>query len=154
MRIRSLFASGATLCVLFHLGSGACAQDWVPANAPSVHWQAVASSADGTTLVAVAYYTNGVVPGDIYTSTDGGTNWTQTGFVHENWVAVAASMDGTHFVAVSEYTNETLGIAGQIYTSADPRAQCRLAFGGLLGRRQESGGRHRLRLPRGNLHLP
>jgi len=44
---------------------------WTQTSAPLNYWQSVASSSDGTKLVAVV---NG---GFIYTSTDSGVNWTQ-----------------------------------------------------------------------------
>src|SRR5215831_11463906 len=65
-------------------------------------WQAIASSADGSKLVAVVSY------GQIYTSTDAGMTWTP----HEssrNWYSVASSADGTKLVTCEEG-------AGQIYT--------------------------------------
>jgi len=67
-------------------------------------WGGVASSADGTKLVAV------MKGGQIYTSTDSGANWTP----HENsrkWNGVASSADGTKLVAAVD--------GGQIYTSTD-----------------------------------
>ena len=68
------------------------------------NWNAVASSADGTKLVAV------VDGGQIFTSTDSGATWT----ARENaraWSSVASSADGTKLVAVVW--------GGQIYTSTD-----------------------------------
>jgi hypothetical protein len=68
------------------------------------NWQAVASSADGTKLVAA------VLGGQIYTSSDSGTNWTPRAFA-TNWQAVASSADGTKLVAAVNN--------GQLYTSTD-----------------------------------
>lgn len=71
------------------------------------NWNSVASSSDGTKLVAVA----GNLP--IQISTDSGANWTP----HESnrgWIAVASSSDGSKLVAA---VNE-----GQIYTSTDSGA--------------------------------
>jgi len=75
---------------------------WIPRESTR-NWRGVASSADGSKLVAVVDY------GDIYTSTDSGTNWTarMTG----NWRAVASSADGTRLVAVMQGYG--------IYTSVD-----------------------------------
>ncbi len=69
-------------------------------------WSGVASSADGTRLVAV------VTGGFIYTSTDSGVTWTarETG-TSRNWKSVASSADGSKLVAVVE--------VGFIYTSTD-----------------------------------
>ncbi|HAS82235.1 MAG TPA: hypothetical protein DCS43_06070, partial [Verrucomicrobia bacterium] len=68
------------------------------------YWNTVASSADGTKLVA------GDWNGRLYTSTDSGANWT----ARENnrlWSSVASSADGTKLVAAVRN--------GQIYTSTD-----------------------------------
>jgi len=76
----------------------------------------VASSADGTKLVAVssgpAAQWNGLDPvgGYIYTSGDSGVTWTQTGS-KQAWTSVASSADGTKLVAVASL--------GHIYTSGD-----------------------------------
>jgi hypothetical protein len=67
-------------------------------------WSSVASSADGTKLVAA------VQNGQIYTSTDSGVTWTaRAGSLP--WSSVASSADGTKLVAGDYY--------GQIYTSMD-----------------------------------
>jgi hypothetical protein len=76
---------------------------WIPRET-NRDWWAVASSADGTKLVAV------VDDGQIYTSSDSGVNWTPRE-ADRNWRAVASSADGTKLVAV-------VG-GGQIYTSTD-----------------------------------
>lgn len=67
-------------------------------------WQSVASSTDGSKLVAVAYN------GRIYTSIDFGVSWTPRESNRE-WKYVASSADGTKLVAAV--------INGQIYTSTD-----------------------------------
>jgi hypothetical protein len=76
---------------------------WI-AVGPSANWKALASSADGTKLVAAV---NG---GQIYTSTDSGTTWSPHG-PSTNWSAVASSADGTKLVATAN--------GAQIYTSTD-----------------------------------
>jgi len=78
-------------------------ETWTP-RAFTNFWQSVASSADGTKLVAAGF------GGQLYTSTDSGTNWTPRAF-STNWRAVASSADGTKLVA-AVYN-------GQIYTSTD-----------------------------------
>jgi photosystem II stability/assembly factor-like uncharacterized protein len=67
----------------------------------------VASSADGTKLVALTY------GGPIYISTNSGTTWIAASAPAEHWRSVASSADGTKLVAVSY---------GPIYTSADAGA--------------------------------
>lgn len=76
---------------------------WIPRDSAR-DWTAVASSDDGTKLVAVAY------GGQIYTSTDSGVSWTPRES-NRNWQAVASSLDGTKLVAA--------GFNEQIYTSTD-----------------------------------
>jgi hypothetical protein len=74
------------------------------ARAFGANWSSVASSADGTKLVATVY------GGLIYTSTDAGTNWTPRG-PNLSWQGVASSADGTKLVAVARFA--------PIYTSTD-----------------------------------
>lgn len=73
-------------------------------NGNSLAWRGVASSADGKKLVAV------VSGGNIYTSTDYGSNWTARSSLL-SWNAVASSSDGVKLVATVS--------GGQIYTSTD-----------------------------------
>jgi hypothetical protein len=60
-------------------------------------WCYVASSADGTKLVAAA------CGGYLYTSGDSGATWMQTGtsLGAQNWASVASSSNGTKLVAVA-----------------------------------------------------
>ena len=76
---------------------------WVPRES-SRGWRNVASSSDGSKLVAVVW------GGQIYSSTDSGETWTarESG---RYWKAVASSSDGNKLVAVVT--------EGQIYTSTD-----------------------------------
>ena len=67
-------------------------------------WRCVASSSDGTKLVAGV---SGGYGGQIYTSTDSGATWTAREQVRY-WRSVASSSDGTKLVAVT-------GEGGQIY---------------------------------------
>ena len=93
---------------------GMAGANWA-AHGPSSGWNAVASSADGRKLVAVAGPTGG---GQIYTSTDGGTNWTaRMTDANRRWFAAASSTDGSKLVAV---VRDDFGDGGgQIYTSID-----------------------------------
>ena len=100
-------------------GTGGCPTDYLPdktgscvpmvgvvwtQQAPYGTWRGVASSSDGTKLVAVA-------DGDyVYTSTDSGVTWTQRDS-SRRWNSVASSSDGTKLVAVV--------YSGYIYTSTD-----------------------------------
>ena len=59
-----------------------------------VPWTSVASSADGTKLVAVG-------DGYIHTSADSGVTWTKSG-PWGYWTSVASSADGTKLIAASD----------------------------------------------------
>ncbi len=76
-------------------------------NGPLLAWRGIASSADGSALVAVV---NG---GQIYTSTNFGGTWTARDS-NRAWRAVASSADGVKMVAVVN--------GGQIYTSINSGA--------------------------------
>jgi hypothetical protein len=72
-------------------------------------WSAVASSADGTKLVAT------VKGGAGYTSTNSGVIWTSLSG-NANWSSVASSADGTKLVAGE---GDISGTTGYIYTSVN-----------------------------------
>ncbi len=100
------------------------AQTWTQTNAPNDTWASVASSADGSKLVAASTIVNGVGTGQIYTSTNSGTTWTvQLNAPATNWTCVASSADGTKLVAVESTTvygsPNSPFIASGIYTSTD-----------------------------------
>jgi hypothetical protein len=89
------------------------------------YWSSVASSADGTRMLAVSYastYNLAVGPilydGLIFASTNSGATWIQTGAPSNGWSSVASSADGTKLAAVSE----TYLVNGQIYSSLDSGA--------------------------------
>ena len=77
---------------------------WTEQDAPDNPWWAVASSSDGTRLVAV------IENGYIHTSSDSGVTWTARED-SRHWSGVASSSDGTKLVAVV--------YNGKIYTSTD-----------------------------------
>lgn len=85
---------------------------WATNSVPSETWFRIASSADGTRLVAVAGNIN---PGPIYVSTDSGQTWTPANAPVTNWVSVAASANGSNWVAAVE----TSAFTGTLYTSTD-----------------------------------
>jgi hypothetical protein len=85
-------------------------------------WSAVASSADGTNLVAAAEATEGAgtfLPGPIYTSTNAGVSWMPSGAPSNVWYSVACSVDGTKLAAAAYAGPSQAGGTGLIYTSAD-----------------------------------
>jgi hypothetical protein len=86
------------------------AQTWMQAIAPNQHWQSIASSTDGTKLVAVADNNNGNT-GVIYTSTNSGINWMLKNAPNLTWNFVASSADG-NCLAATVYN-------GGVYTSTN-----------------------------------
>jgi hypothetical protein len=70
-------------------------------------WTYLASSSDGTKLVAVG-------PDGIFTSVDSGATWVIRDSTSRSWQAIASSGDGTKLVAAV--------YGGQIYTSVDSGA--------------------------------
>lgn len=73
------------------------------------NWASIASSADGTKLVAVAGGPSGTER--IYTSIDSGATWTARES-NRNWIAVASSADGVKLIAA-------VGSGGALYTSTN-----------------------------------
>src|SRR6266545_2194954 len=74
----------------------ALAQEWVQTSAPITNWSAIASSADGTKLVAVV---SGTQPSPIYTSTNAGLTWMRTSAPLYYWSSVTSSADGKKLAA-------------------------------------------------------
>jgi photosystem II stability/assembly factor-like uncharacterized protein len=73
-------------------------------------WYSVASSADGTKLVA------GPGNGAIYTSADSGVTWVSNNTPLREWNSVASSADGSHLIAAAFPTSV---LPGGVYTSED-----------------------------------
>jgi hypothetical protein len=116
-----LRTSGAFLGALT-LANVALAQNWTTTSAPGANWISIASSADGTKLVAAEQGSSPDWLGLIYTSTNSGATWTPTGAPSLRWWSVASSDDGNKLVAGVRYggpdgTYPPAG--GPIYISAD-----------------------------------
>lgn len=94
---------------------------------PSIYWTSIASSADGTKLVAVG---NSAPVGDsaVYTSTNSGANWVSNAAPLALWTSVASSTDGNKLVAVAAtgaiWTSTNSG-AAWIQASAAPSMEWR-----------------------------
>ncbi|HRY52046.1 MAG TPA: sialidase family protein [Candidatus Paceibacterota bacterium] len=109
----------------------ACAQPWAATTAPDRAWKAVATSADGTRLVAagdarhiVGVYNIPGPPAPIYVSADAGATWTQASAPSNTWSSVACSADGARLVAATAPAyppggDSALFVDGLIYTSPD-----------------------------------
>jgi hypothetical protein len=92
--------------------SGFTNSSWAQSSvANNNNWSAIASSSDGTKMVAAA---NGGVTPNLYNSIDSGKSWTSTGPVSAQWQAVASSADGSKLVAAIN--------GGNIYTSTNSGA--------------------------------
>ena len=80
---------------------------WTKATVPNRYWVTVASSADGTRLIAAA-----AGPGPLYTSADSGATWTSNSLSPKVWSSVASSADGTKLIAAVKnggiYTFQTI----------------------------------------------
>jgi photosystem II stability/assembly factor-like uncharacterized protein len=108
---------------LSNVADFAFGQTWMQSDAPDNSWVSVASSADGTKLVAASTLIQSGT-GQIYTSTNSGLNWTvQANAPATNWSRVASSADGNKLVAIENTTiygetNSPFNASG-IYTSTD-----------------------------------
>lgn len=93
-------------------------RSWSRADAPGAdQWSAVASSADGATLVASS---NIYGTGAIFTSSDSGATWARRTATKRGWYGVASSADGAFLVAVEGRRRD--GDGGYLYTSTDAGA--------------------------------
>jgi photosystem II stability/assembly factor-like uncharacterized protein len=109
MKTHNLYTSAAiawvSACFLFFLGlilpSLAQAGVWTPSNIPGTNnWTGLASSWDGTELLATSYDDPNFNPALIYASTNTGGKWSATGAPANYWFGVAASTNGENLAAV------------------------------------------------------
>ena len=96
----------AALCSLFAALNPVSAQTWTTTSAPNLPWCSIASSADGSKLVAVPFRTADLTgpdkiisPGQIYTSANSGATWQLTSPPGNDWRCVASSADGSVLLA-------------------------------------------------------
>jgi len=109
MKLKKLPLAAFAFCGFFTAINPVFAQTWTQTSAPTNYgWTSVASSADGTKLVAVGYFS-------IYTSTNSGVTWISNA-PSADWISVASSADGNKLVAAAGYYN------GFIYTSTNAGA--------------------------------
>lgn len=110
VEVKSVILAVAALGGMFAFVNSAFAQTWTKTSAPQVGWTSIASSADGTKLVAVGGY-------GICTSPDSGATWIINNVTNALWCSVACSSNGTRLVAVAYSSLDYL--PGFIYTSAN-----------------------------------
>ena len=97
---------------------------WTPTTLPIPTWLGVssqpviASSADGTKLVATFNTDQNFNACPIFISTNLGTTWSATSTLSNHWTCVASSADGTKFVAAAVNSQNI----GPIYTSTNSGA--------------------------------
>src|SRR5258708_20155146 len=96
---------------LWIVSNSALAETWTQTQAPTKEWKCMASSADGSKLVALT-------PAEgAWTSTNWGNDWVSNALPSENWASVASSADGTRLAAAMAYPS-----IGPIYLSTDSGA--------------------------------
>lgn len=89
------------------------AQSWTPANVPTNGWRCIASSADGSRLIA------GSEGGFLYISTNFGASWAPTIITNQYLSSVASSADGCKLVAAAANTGS---YSGGVFTSTNAGA--------------------------------
>ena len=84
-------------CGLLIAANPTIAQTWTQqTNSPAEEWTCIASSADGSKLVAASFN------GPVYTSSDSGVTWIEvTNAPGSEWIAVVSSADGIKLVALN-----------------------------------------------------
>src|ERR1039458_6106727 len=97
--IKSRLLAVAAWGGLFTVADPAFSQTWTPTSSPSNNWNTVASSADGSKLIA------GGITWIYCISTNSGTTWItntqpQKDSTYGGWSCIASSADGTKFAAV------------------------------------------------------
>ena len=106
----SILMAAAFLRAVFTAADSAFAETWTFSSPTPYGSYSMASSVDGSKVVAGQIY-----GGPIYTSTNSGETWTLTGVPSiYGWLAVASSADGTILTAVGEYA--------PVYTSTNSGA--------------------------------
>jgi photosystem II stability/assembly factor-like uncharacterized protein len=90
------------------------AQTWTKqSNSPASYWNCIASSADGSKLIAASFN------GPIYTSPDSGITWVESSNAPgSEWIAAVSSADGVKLAALNT-GNSVLYDNTLLYTSTD-----------------------------------
>lgn len=117
--VRSLGSFFFVLAV--SLGEGSIrAQSWSPTAAPATNWVGVASSADGTKIVAIP----GATP-VIYRSTNSGLAWEPIPTPSEFW-SISCSADGQRLIAAANnvYLSEDAGNTWNVATDSGVHGVC------------------------------
>lgn len=92
---------------------------WTTASSSAGDWYGVASSADGSRLIAVGTSLSPAVSAAI-ASTNSGTSWSSNTLpTSAFWTAVASSSNGSNLVAVAGGGSGGSGVRGPVYTSSN-----------------------------------
>ena len=114
MKTRLLLVGFCLVIVLFQ-ARATRAQNWALAvNAPSNNWYSLATSADGTKLVA------GVFGGGVYVSADSGASWSLTNLPIGSWYSSASSTNGSTLVVGAFSSIYVSTNSGSTWTSTAP----------------------------------
>src|SRR6266516_1347250 len=117
MKVKRSISAISALASLLTVAKPALAQTWMQTSAPTNYWSCVASSADGTKLVAAAGdYSKGLV----FTSTNSGATWTPASAPSNYWSSVASSADGSKLIGLA--VDDGAGAGRAIYVSSDSGA--------------------------------
>jgi hypothetical protein len=83
------------------------------------YWNSVASSADGTKLLASAFYVDSAHIGGVFLSTNSGASWTSNSFPVLDWASVAMSADGNTMAAVAPFYSDGATPNGAVFCSTN-----------------------------------
>jgi len=120
--VKAVAVAGVGIFTSTDAGSNWTIQTGAPTNA---NWGSVASSSDGTKLVAIMGWNGSTETSGIYTSRNSGSNWILQTSAPTNayWESVASSADGTKLVAVADvgiYTSVNSGSTWMLQTNGLP----------------------------------
>jgi hypothetical protein len=121
-----MFATGIAV-----YGSTDSGTTWNPVNSANEYWESIATSADGSKVVATTYLNS------IYLSTNSGTTWTQYGSLGRNWFPVISAADGVELATV----NTGVGICTSTNSGISWTTN-NLPVGGWIGLASSADGNH------------
>lgn len=90
---------------------------WMPNLSPDGNFQSLACSADVSVLVGVTDYGPFGGPGVVYSSVNGGLNWTSNNVSGDYWQTAAVSADGTKWFVAGFDGPQCCGPTGKIFTT-------------------------------------
>lgn len=91
----------ANCCFGYIYSSFDSGTSWIKTKAPVEYWGPIASSADGSHLIALGGHIFEVASHPMYVSGDNGMNWVQIDSPARLWLSAAISENGKRFVAIA-----------------------------------------------------